>query len=218
MSSVFSFINSDHFTTLGTVVTLQLLAVISPGPDFAVVTKNSILYSRQTGLCTALGITAGVLFHIIYLVLGFGFLVASLGPVLSLVKVGGCLYLGYLGWKGITAAPSTSSISDLSGTTPGRSNRSAFWNGFLTNVLNPKAILFLLSLFTVVISPLTPTSILVLCGALIIAITWTWFFLVVCLFSGKLRQSLLRWSYWIDRLTGGFLLLIAIQIGWSFWA
>src|SRR4051794_35266831 len=100
--------DSVYLSTLLSVATLQTLAVISPGPDFAVVTRNSLLHSRKVGVFTALGITAGVLFHISYLVLGFGLFVSSLVKVLFLIKVAGCLYLGYLGWKSLRSASSWS--------------------------------------------------------------------------------------------------------------
>ncbi len=206
-------LDPTYFSTFLSVATVQTLAVISPGPDFAVVTRNSILHTRKVGVFTALGITAGVLFHISYLVMGFGILVSSLVKVLFLIKVAGCLYLGYLGWKSLRSSGTwNEKISEL----PQNSiitAQSAFWNGFLTNVLNPKAILFLISLFTVVIDKNTPSSVLALCGAMIVLITLAWFLFVSLSFSGILRNSFLRFGKWIDRLTGGFLLFVGAKIG-----
>ena len=48
------------------VIAITILAVISPGADFAIVTKNSYLYGRKTGICTAWGISLGVLVHVAY--------------------------------------------------------------------------------------------------------------------------------------------------------
>jgi len=205
--------DSVYFSTFLAVATLQTLAVISPGPDFAIVTRNSILHSRKIGVSTALGITAGILFHMSYLVMGFGLLVSSLVKVLFFIKVAGCLYLGFLGWKSLS---SSSSWSEKINESPQNSTitvQSAFWNGFLTNVLNPKAILFFVSLFTVVIDKNTPSSVLVLCGAMIVLITLAWFLFVSLSFSGILRTSFLRFGKWIDRLTGGFLLFVGAKIG-----
>ena len=213
---IHNWINPIYFSTLFSVATLQTLAVMSPGPDFAVVTRNSILYSRKVGVATTLGITAGVLFHMSYLLLGFGLLVSTLVHVFFLIKAAGCLYLGYLGWKCLRSSQSWS--NDVSTTNPdlGISARSAFWSGFLTNVLNPKAILFLLSLFTVVIDKNTPIQVLILCGAMIVLITLAWFLIVSLTFSGSLKDYFFRFGLWIDRFTGGFLLLVAAKIGFSF--
>ncbi len=57
-----------------TVILITCLAVISPGADFAIVTRNSYLYGRQIGLSTALGIAGGVWIHVAYSLLGLGFL------------------------------------------------------------------------------------------------------------------------------------------------
>lgn len=215
---------ATYSSTLMTLITLEAMAVMSPGPDFAVVTKNSILYSRHIGVMTALGVITGVFFHLSYLVMGFGLVVASLTKALFAIKVAGACYLGYLGWKGITAGPAALNQKDenkakkksqrsLSTTFP--SSKSAFLNGLLTNVLNPKAILFLISLFTIVIEKDTPTQVLLVYGLVIVLITALWFLFVALTFSGKLRRHFLQYSQWIDRATGGFLLFVAVKIGVS---
>lgn len=212
----FSTLDSSALSTLLTIMSLQILAVISPGPDFAVVTRNSIVHSRKIGIATTFGIAAGVLFHVSYLVLGFSVIAAVISKILVFIKAAGCLYLGYIGWKGIRSySPSGAQGKSESARSRSVTARSAFFNGFLTNILNPKAILFLLSLFTVAIHKDTPHSVLVLAGVLIVAITFLWFFLVAISFSGALRNHLLKYSHWIDRVTGGFLLFISTKIGLS---
>lgn len=209
-----SSLNPTYISTLLSVATLHTLAVISPGPDFAIVTRNSILHSRKVGISTALGITLGILLHMSYLVLGFGVIVSSLVKYLFLIKIAGCLYLGYLGWKSLKSTQSyneNNPVNSQSRISP----RSAFWSGFLTNLLNPKAILFSLSLFTLVIDKNTPPAVLMLCGGMIVLITMVWFLIVSLCFSGILRNTLLRFGLWIDRLTGGFLLFVASKIGLS---
>ena len=62
-------------TELIVVVTITLLAVISPGPDFAMVTRNSLMLSRRSGVLTALGIGLGVTVHVSYTLLGVGLLI-----------------------------------------------------------------------------------------------------------------------------------------------
>src|SRR5256885_4192866 len=79
------------------VVTITLLAVISPGADFAMVTRNSLLRSRRAGLLTALGIGLGVLVHVGYTLLGVGLLMQQSTWLFDVVKLLGAAYLIYLG-------------------------------------------------------------------------------------------------------------------------
>lgn len=79
------------------VVTITLLAVISPGADFAMVSRNSMFLSRRAGLLTALGISLGVLVHVTYSMLGIGLLISQSILLFNLVKFAGAAYLIWLG-------------------------------------------------------------------------------------------------------------------------
>ncbi|WP_438884465.1 LysE family translocator, partial [Bacillus cereus group sp. BC22] len=84
-------------TELIVVVTITLLAVISPGPDFAMVTRNSLMLSRRSGVLTALGIGLGVTVHVSYTLLGVGLLIRQSLWLFNAVKLVGAIYLIYLG-------------------------------------------------------------------------------------------------------------------------
>jgi threonine/homoserine/homoserine lactone efflux protein len=84
-------------TELLAVVTITILAVISPGPDFAMVTRNSLLLSRRAGLLTALGIGGGVLVHVAYTILGVGILIQQSIWLFNALKLVGAAYLIWLG-------------------------------------------------------------------------------------------------------------------------
>ena len=81
------------------VITITLLAVISPGPDFAMVTRNSLLLSRRAGVGTALGIALGVLVHVTYTLVGVGLLIQQSMVLFQVLKLVGAAYLIYLGMK-----------------------------------------------------------------------------------------------------------------------
>ena len=81
------------------VATITVLAVISPGADFAMVTRNSILYGRSAGLFAALGIAAGVQLHVFYTMIGVGWLIRSSPELFTAIKLLGALYLIYVGYK-----------------------------------------------------------------------------------------------------------------------
>src|SRR4051794_38296050 len=87
------------------VATITILAVISPGADFAMVTRNSLVISRRAGILTALGIGAGVLVHVTYSLLGVGLLISQSILLLNILKLIGAVYLLWLGITMLRAKP-----------------------------------------------------------------------------------------------------------------
>jgi RhtB (resistance to homoserine/threonine) family protein len=206
----------DHtMTELIVVVTITLLAVISPGPDFAMVTRNSLMLSRRTGVLTALGIGLGVTVHVSYTLLGVGLLIRQSLWLFNAVKLVGAIYLVYLGVRMLMtkagngqpdaqAAP----LSDLA----------ALRTGFLTNALNPKTTVFIVSLFMQAVRPDTPLIVQIGYGAFIAVVHAGWFSLVALCFSATaVRDRLLALRHWIDRTFGcllvGFGVALAIARG-----
>ena len=139
---------------LVSVITITLLAVISPGADFAMVSRNSMFLSRRAGLLTALGISLGVLVHVTYSMLGIGLLISQSILLFNLVKFAGAAYLI---WLGIGMLRSRKLDPQQVVAAPQLSDWQALRVGFLTNALNPKTTLFVVALFTQVISPDTAT-------------------------------------------------------------
>ena len=80
---------------------LVMISLISPGPDFAVVVKNSVVYSRKTALLTALGISLGILVHVTYILLGLGFVIAKTPWLLFSIKCLGAATLFSLGFRAL---------------------------------------------------------------------------------------------------------------------
>ncbi|MBP7847928.1 LysE family translocator, partial [Patescibacteria group bacterium] len=157
-------------TLIRTVTLIHLLAVISPGPDFVVAVKNSLTYGRKTGIWTAIGIGLGIGVHLIYCMAGLALLISQSILLFSIIKFIGAGYLIYIGVSSILAKSSKIEVvaDELK---PAMSPMQAVWNGFLTNVLNPKATMFFLSLFTLVISPDTSISLMILLGVIMIVNT-----------------------------------------------
>ncbi len=93
----------------------------------------------------------------------------------------------------------------------------AFRMGFLTNILNPKATLFLLSLFTLVIGNSTPLYIIVTISAIIIGTAIAWFTIVsIFLSQERVRNAFLKYEKGINRILGGFLIILGIKIAFTF--
>jgi threonine efflux protein len=193
---------------------VHLLAVASPGPDFAIILKQSIRYGRQTALYTSLGIGTGILIHVAYSIVGIGILIASDERLFTVLKYIAATYFCYIAWHGLSAKkPQINEQGESEITEKPPSSLRAFMTGFLVNGLNVKATLFFVSLFSMVISPQTPVAIQIGYGLYMAVATAAWFSLLSYLLNHQ-RLSLIIQSkgYWLDRVMGLILLLLAIEL------
>ncbi|AZD17469.1 MULTISPECIES: LysE family transporter [Pseudomonas] len=187
-------------TELLVVITITILAVLSPGPDFAMVTRNSLVLSRRHGVFTALGIGLGVMLHIGYTLLGVGLLVKESLLLFSVLKIAGALYLVYLG---IGMLRSRAVEEEVTVDAPRVSAWAALRTGFLTNALNPKTMIFVVSLFMQVMQPGTAPGVQIGYGAIIVLAHVLWFVAVALFFSAPgIRARLMAYKRRIDQLFG----------------
>lgn len=202
----------EYFPSLLSLAGLNMIALISPGPDFAVVVRNSLIYSRKVALLTALGIALGIFVHVTYTLFGLGVIIRESAWLFLSVKYLGAGYLLYIGYKGLRAKK-TAIGSDAVQPVRDISAFSAVGSGFLTNALNPKCMLFFISLFSMVISPHTPVSILSLYGIIIFVETLIWFsFVAFCLSGKRTREKFNAVGHWIERVTGGVLMGLGLKL------
>lgn len=104
-----------------TVAVLTLLAVISPGADFAVITRNSLQYGRGHGVLGACGIALGVQFHVLCALLGLSLLLSRTPWLLAGFKLLGAGYLLYIGYRTFIQPPlAASQLRRTAGKAPGR--------------------------------------------------------------------------------------------------
>ncbi len=192
---------------------ITILAVISPGADFALVTRNSFAYGRQMGLWTALGIAVGVQIHVLYTMVGVGMLIATQPAALSVLKIVGAVYLIYIGCLTFRSTPIPSTHDAQSPNTP--SSFQAFKMGLLTNALNPKTTLFVVSTYSQVVEPGTSLWLQFAYGLFMSFAHWLWFTWVSLFFSSPdLRSRMLRHKIHIDRGIG--FILTALGVGLAF--
>lgn len=185
------------------VITITVLACISPGPDFAMVSRNGILLSRRAGVFTAVGIGFGVLVHVGYTLLGLGLVLQQTPWLFGALKVAGAAYLVYLG---INMLRSKAGVEQVGASLPAMSDLAALRTGFFTNALNPKTSIFIVSLFMGVVRPDTALTVQVSYGLFIAGAHIVWFSLVALFFSaGRVREKLMAARHWIDRVFGGLL-------------
>ena len=197
-----------------TIASVHLLAVASPGPDFAIVLKHSISFGRRTAIITSVGVGAAILIHVAYSLLGIGILIKTTPVLFQVFSYAAAAYLLFLGW-GAVRSPAPNSQKTEEGENPIQviSDKKAFIVGFLTNGLNPKATLFFLSVFAVAVSPDTPNVIKLGYGLYLAVATGIWFsVLSLFLSSKKVTGFIGEKGYWFDRVMGVVLILLAIKL------
>lgn len=208
----------DEFITIALV---HLVAVASPGPDFAIVVRNSVAYGRRIAMFTSIGIGAAILLHVAYSLVGLSVVIATTPWLFTAISYIAAAYLLYLAVGALKSGPdqtkpenNTSKQGDQmpSGQSV-ISARKALWMGFLTNGLNPKATLFFLSLFTAIIDINTPFSIKLGYGLYLAIATGVWFcFLSYLLSTSKVAELIGRKGYWLDRVMGVLLIGLAVKL------
>jgi RhtB (resistance to homoserine/threonine) family protein len=194
------------------VAVAHALAVASPGPDFAIVLKQSLAYGRRTAIWTSLGIGVGLSVHITYSLLGLGLFLRNSGPALVVVQYLGAAYLAYIGVQALRTKPRQGDLNlAAAGSAP--TARAAWTTGFLVNALNPKAALFFIALFVLRVSPSTPKLVQVGYGVWMTLTTMAWFCFVSVVFTKpEVRDRFLRQGHWIDRGLGVVFLAFALSL------
>lgn len=188
---------------------MTLFVVMSPGIDTALITKRTIRNGSKDGFQVAIGITTGSLVHTLAATLGLSALLMQSAIAFSILKWVGALYLIYLGLKSLFAKPTT--IVDTK-----RSShvQHAFIEGFLSNVLNPKVIVFFLTFLPQFITDIShATRDFIWMGATYATLSLCWFFIyVICLHY--IREWLLspRVQLWMERATGVVLIGFGIKL------
>lgn len=191
-----------------TVALAHALAVASPGPDFAMVVRQSLAFGRAAGVWTAAGIGSGILFHVGYGLFGLGWLTQRYPALLTTLGFAGALFLLYMGVGAIRAQPMAISDDALPPAQAGDWKK-FLGIGVLTNVLNPKATLFFVALFTAVISGPTSALMKLALGLWIPLTTFAWFAFVATMLGNPLARRKLRGvAHWIDRCMGVVLLAL----------
>ncbi|MFH7526792.1 LysE family translocator [Aeromonas enteropelogenes] len=136
------------FLTIGLI---HLVALASPGPDFALILRTSL--HRPTALGAALGIALAILLHATLSLTGISLLIAEHHWLFMAVKMIGALYLGWLGWGALMAAWQGAGEQAFKAGGERAGWRKGVQSGLATNLLNPKALLFFMGLLAAMVTP-----------------------------------------------------------------
>lgn len=210
---------SNYLGEFLALATIHFLAVVAPGPDFAVTIRQSVRFGRLVGICTALGIGAGISVHVLYTLLGVGALMHTTPWLLTVAKVIGGAYILYLGVSLLRSKPKSAVEGEKTSDEPvvEQTLFKAFSTGFLTNATNPKATLFFLAIFTTIISASTPLQIQAFYGLWMCFVNALWFVVVALFFSSsRIRVLFMRMGHWFERTMGVVLILFAgrLMLSW----
>jgi RhtB (resistance to homoserine/threonine) family protein len=203
---------AEYLPEFLTIVVAHALAVASPGPDFALVLRQSLAHGRRTAVWSSIGIGCGLSIHIGYCILGLGYFLKNSEWALDTVKFLGAGYLAYVGVQALRAKARGGDV-DLATGAAAPTDGAAWGTGFLVNVLNPKAALFFISLFPLAVSITTPKLVQVGYGVWMTLTTIAWFCFVAVVFTrADVRRRFLRHGHWIDRALGVVFIAFAVSL------
>ena len=200
---------------LAGLLAIWLLAIVSPGPAFLVVSQSAVGRSRPAALGVALGISVGTILYAALTLWGFTAVVTQISWLGTALRIVGAIYLVYLGLALFQGAANETAQAPRDDAVPAANDaRAGFRLGMLTALTNPKAIAFYLSLFAVALPPdMTNASKLVLLAAGFgLEIGW-YGFVALVLSTGGPRRMYARARRTIDRVLGAVLLLAGVRIG-----
>ncbi len=211
--------------TLLAIASINIIWAMSPWPDFVVVTKNSLMYGRKHWIATAAWISTA---NITYCLLVAGWLWAVISQsvlLFQMIKIWWALYLIYLAYwlrkENILSPDRRTTDTDENDNTikeaeiqqNNRSLRSSYKDGFITNITNPKFIVFLLSLYAQFFTVDTPMMMYLLSGAVIAITAGIWFgTLSIVIWSPTVQHTLERYQWVIQKVLWTALGLLGVKI------
>lgn len=203
---------------LASLIIIHWFALITPGPDFLLVSQTAISHSRRESVCVVLGITAGVMVWAALALLGLDWLFNRFKWLQSGLFIAGGLYLAFIGSQMLRAALRTPDINSVAVTSQSASSTQVnlfknFRQGFWTNLSNPKAIMYFSSVFSLF---LNQSALQHWHGLLFWVVTiesMLWFMLVVYVLSlARFKAIYERAERWIDGVSGAIFIGFAVVL------
>ncbi|WP_396329461.1 LysE family translocator [Burkholderia anthina] len=206
-------------THFGFFVLAVFLLNVTPGPDTAYIVGRSVAQGRGAGLMSALGISAGCCVHALACAFGLTALLAASAAAFTVIKLVGAAYLIYLGVRMLVTKQAAASANADAQATAAKPLRQLFMQGFWTNVLNPKVVLFFVSFFPQFVSADSPHKALAFLalGSVFVVMSTIWTS-VVAWVAGSVTQ---RFSgkpgvkKWLDRTVGSAFVGLGLRLAAS---
>jgi RhtB (resistance to homoserine/threonine) family protein len=196
------------------VISIAIFMAISPGTDFVMITRNTLLYGRKSGIYSALGISVAIWLHVAYCIAGLAVIISSSIVLFSIIKYLAAIYLIYIGIK------SFKSNKNVDFQVPNEkieiSNLKSFQIGFFANALNPKTTIFFLSIFTQFVSVDTPIFVQIIFGVIISLAHLLWFSILAMFLSHPvLLRKFENYKSKIEKVIGSILIALGLKVATS---
>ena len=199
-----------------TVALAHFLALLSPGPDFVLVVKSAIKNDKSKAIGVAAGIASANAFYIALCLAGVGAMLASSITIMIALKIIGGIFLVFLAVQALRAKKNDYADFGLDTTTNKNGHTTfvkEFATGFMSGALNPKNLLFYLSLFTVVLTNDVNLTFKISLGVWMTMVVFAWDTAVIFLLSTKkVRNQFTKSAFYIDKVTGAILGLVGLSI------
>ncbi len=212
--------HASTWSLLVALVAVYLPALAVPGPNFLAVTQASLDVSRRHGVATALGVASGSTLLASLAAAGAGLLLGHAGPAQRVAALLGGAYLLYLArsiWRQSRSAPPAGAAADAAAAQAARASVPAsYGRGLLTNLTNPKALVFFSTIFAGLLGAGAPWAVRAAAVATIFICSVSWHLSLATLFTrasvraayARMRRGLLRGT---SLLIGGFGLRLVWQ-------
>lgn len=169
-----------------TVALVHLIALMSPGPDFFFVSQTAASRSRREAMMGVVGISLGIVVWAGVALMGLHLILQKMAWLHQIIMVGGGMYLCWMGWQLLRSARTQQAQPPAEAQVALPKAGRSFIRGFLTNLSNPKAVIYFGSVFS-----------------LFVAETFVWFSLVAVVFAlPAMRRGYQRLAKWIDGVAG----------------
>lgn len=201
----------SHATFLLSVATLYTMLAISPGPNFLVITQAAISRSRTQALCTALGVSTASVIWASLAALGLGVVLSQFSLAQRVLQVLGGCYLLYVGVKMLLKSKTPLDVG--SSVVAEVTNWEAYRAGLMTNLANPKTLMFFTSVFASLFSGNLNANVKLAAIFVVAAISIAWNVLTVTIFAiEKIRRVYARGKDWIDAIIGVFIIFFSLKL------
>lgn len=200
---------SENLVTLATIALVQLMAVISPGPSFLITAKTAVSQSSADGIKLAFGLGLGSVVWATAALLGLNALFVAVPVLFTAMKLVGTLFLLWIAFQIFRHAAEPIELER----TAALGSHRLVMKGFLTQLSNPKVVVFFGSVFVAML-PAAPPPWMVVALVAIVAFNETVWYSLVALFIGspRIRARYLRAKTWLDRGTSVFLGALGLRL------
>lgn len=186
-----------------TVALVHLIALMSPGPDFFFVSQTAASRSRREAMMGVVGISLGIVVWAGVALMGLHLILQKMAWLHQIIMVGGGMYLCWMGWQLLRSARAQQAQPAAEAQVALPKAGRSFIRGFLTNLSNPKAVIYFGSVFSLFVGDSVGAGARWGLFLLIVAETFVWLSLVAVVFAlPAMRRGYQRLAKWIDGVAG----------------